>query len=79
MDLILLVQKYPMAAGVMSVLYIAGVCFKPAFTLLHTYVNATPSVKDNELLAKVEASKAYKAIAYVLDWAVRIKLPQGSK
>lgn len=76
MDVILaLVQKYPQAAGLLAAMYVAGVCFKPLFSLLHTYVDATQTIKDNEVLAAVEASKAYQVIQYVLDWAVRIKLP----
>jgi hypothetical protein len=77
--LIELVTKYPLAAGVLSSLYIAGICFKPLFGVFHKYVDATESIKDNEFLAKVEASKAYKAVAYLLDLAVRIKLPVEKK
>lgn len=76
MFLLDLVAKYPIAAGVLSVLYVMGFCFKPLFTFLHAYVDATESLKDNELLAKIEGSKIYKSVAYGLDWIVRIKLPQ---
>jgi len=74
-----LVLQYPQVAGILSALYVLGLCNKPLFSLLHTAVDATETIKDNELLAKLEASKAYKIISYVLDWAVRIKLPQEKK
>lgn len=71
-----LAQKYPIALSVLSALYILGAINKPLFTLLHKYAEATDTKSDNEFLAKIESSKAYKAVSYFLDWAVRIKLPQ---
>lgn len=73
--LIDLAQSHPTVLAVLSGLYVLSAINKPLFTLLHKYVEATESDADNELLKKVEGSRAYKVISYVLDWAVRIKLP----
>lgn len=70
-----LVQKYPVMTGVLALLYIFGAVNKPFFVFLHSLVDATETIKDNEFLSKVEASRAYRTIVFVLDWAVRIKLP----
>lgn len=74
-----LAQKHPVALSVLSALYVLSAINKPLFTLLHKYVEATASSSDNELLNKVENSKVYKAISYLLDWVVRVKLPQPKK
>jgi len=74
-----LAQKHPVALSVLSALYVLSAINKPLFTLLHKYVEATESSSDNELLNKVENSKVYKAISYLLDWVVRVKLPQPKK
>lgn len=73
------VLQYPELAGLLSILYVLGLCNKPLFSFLHTLVDATETAKDNEFLARLEASKGYKIVSYVLDWAVRIKLPQEKK
>lgn len=70
-----LVQKYPLATGILSILYIFGMVNKPFFAFLHSLANATENNKDNAMLDAVESSRAYKWLAFVLDWAVRIKLP----
>ncbi len=69
------VFNYPKAAGLFSMLYIIGVINKPVFAVLHKFVDATESVKDNEALKKVEESKLYKAVCYILDLSIRVKLP----
>lgn len=48
---------------------------KPFFTLWRSYVQATPTKADDELLDKVERSKITKAILFVLDWTASIKVP----
>lgn len=74
-----LVSKYPTLAGVLAALYVLSSINKPLFSLLRAYVDATETIKDNELLSAVEASKAYAVVQYVLDWAVRVKLPKLDK
>ena len=74
-DLSMFVQQYPILAQIVAVMVISRGIFKPLFTFLHSVADATPTQKDNAALAKVEASPVYKAIAFVLDWTLSIKLP----
>ena len=73
------VTKYPVLSGVLAGLYILSAINKPLFTLLHAYVDATETIKDNEILSAIEGSKAYAVVKYILDWAVRVKLPTAEK
>lgn len=71
-----LVSHYPVIATILMVIGVARMIFKPFFSFMQAVVDATPSANDNEILAKVEASKVYKAIAYAFDWFGSIKLPK---
>lgn len=69
-----LVAKYPIITGVLMAVGVARAIFKPLFSFLHAVVDATPSSKDNAALAKVEKSKVYKIVAYLLDYLGSIKI-----
>lgn len=47
---------------------------KPIMTAFHTFAESTATTKDDELLAKVESSAAWKAFTFALDWVTSIKL-----
>lgn len=49
------------------------IMIKPIRDVIHTYVNITPSQKDNEMLKKMEESKIYKGIMYFVDWFSSVK------
>lgn len=68
--------KYPAIASVLMLMGVLRAVFKPLMSLLHAYVEATPSEKDNELLKKIMDSKAYSVIQYILDYTASIKLPK---
>ena len=71
------VQQITALPWMVQLFVVMGICrsvLKPLFSLLHTYVDATPSSKDNELLEKVEQSKYVKALSYVLDFLFSAKL-----
>jgi hypothetical protein len=70
-----LVSKFPLASSILLGIGVLRVINKPLFSLFHAYVDATPSAKDNEVLASVEGSRIYKGITYALDWAASVKLP----
>jgi len=64
---------------VVQILMIIGmmrVVFKPLMSLVQAIVSITPSLSDDSFLAKMMENKIYKIIAYFLDWAASIKLPQ---
>lgn len=48
--------------------------FKPAVTAYESYVKNTADTADDERLAKIEASVAYKWVAWLLDYAASIKV-----
>jgi hypothetical protein len=74
--LVELISKYPTLAMIFMVVGVLRAIFKPLMTLLHSYVEATPSTKDNEVLAKVKESKVYSAVVWLLDYTASIKLPK---
>lgn len=47
---------------------------KPLFALAQAYVKSTETTADDEALDRVEKSKAYKALLFVLDYLASIKL-----
>lgn len=71
-----LFSDHPVFMTVLSVVGALRLLNKPLFSLLHAVVEVTPTKSDNELLAKVEASKAYKWFVYLLDWFASVKVPQ---
>jgi hypothetical protein len=66
--------KYPVLVSVFLVMGVLRSIFKPLMTFLHAYVLATPSEKDNKKLAKLESSKVYKAIVFLVDYFSSVKL-----
>lgn len=80
MDLIIaliaqMMEKYPQIVGVLVVVGALRVVLKPLMAMLQSYVDYTVDTKDNEMLAKLMDSAAYKALAYALDLLGSIKLP----
>ena len=69
-----LVAQHPAAAGILSALMIVRIINKPLFALFHAIVDVTKTEIDNEWLKKVEESKPYKALLFVLDWMLSIKV-----
>tara|TARA_R110002167_G_C12491385_1_gene635443 strand:+ start:269 stop:505 length:237 start_codon:yes stop_codon:yes gene_type:complete len=69
-----MVEKYPIIMTILSVMGMARLILKPLMTFLHEMVVVTESTKDNEILDKVEASKIYKGLLFVLDYAFSLKL-----
>lgn len=69
-----LVIKYPWLATVVTVMGIMRLVVKPAMVFFHEVVKATPSVKDDELLAKVESSPVLKWFLIGLDWFASVKI-----
>ena len=52
---------------------------KPLLSLLHTYVDATPTKLDDEVLAKIEGSKVLKIVLYLVDWLASVKVVSKTK
>lgn len=52
---------------------------KPLMSLFKAVTELTPSTSDDELYVKIETSKAYSVLVYVLDWIASLKLPKKAK
>lgn len=69
-----LATKYPVLVTVLTVIGTLRLVMKPLFSFLHEYVLITETKKDDELLAKVEGSKYFKWVMYVLDYLASVKV-----
>ena len=80
LDFILeMAAKYPAFASVFMLMGILRAIFKPLMGLLHTYVEATPSDKDNKMLEDLKKSKGYASLVWLLDYFGSVKLPKAKK
>lgn len=66
--------KYPIVLTILSIMGMARLILKPLMTFLNEMVVVTETTKDNEILEKVEKSKAYKGVLFVLDYAFSLKI-----
>lgn len=55
------------------------ICMKPLMVFIETVIKQTPTQIDDEWLAKIQTSKWYKILSFVLDYVASIKLPQEKK
>ena len=69
-----LAGRFPIILSILSVIGAIRLINKPLFAFLRAFVSSTSTLKDDELLDKVEQSKVYKGISFVLDWLFSVKL-----
>lgn len=72
--LVKLTIQYPWIVGIFSLMGALRMILKPAMTWLHGYVAKTETKADDELLEKVEHSKTFIVLAWVVDTLTSIKL-----
>lgn len=70
------ISKYPVFASILVVIGALRLINKPLFAIIRSVAEYTESPKDDELLNKVEGSKIYRGICFVLDYLGSIKLPK---
>jgi hypothetical protein len=70
-----LLQNYPWIQHVVAVLIVCRIVFKPLFAILSKYVELTVEEDDDVKLKKFMKSKTYKMLAFIVDLAMSIKLP----
>jgi len=73
--IIQIATKYPWIIVVLSVMGATRIVFKGLFSMAQAYVDSTVDVADNEVLIKVEQSKWFKTVSYILDFAFSVKIP----
>lgn len=67
--------QYPAVSTVLMAIGVLRLIMKPLMSFLNAFVLATPSTADDEFLKKIEESKWYPIVLYVLDWLGSIKTP----
>lgn len=68
------ITKFPVLAAVIVIMGIMRAIFKPIMAVLHAYTASTANPADDAALEKVEASTAFKIVAWVIDFLGSIKL-----
>lgn len=78
MELLLLdlVSKYPVVASVIAVVGILRLVIKPLMSIVHSVADSTESAKDNEVLEKIESSKVWQGLVWLIDYLSSVKLPK---
>lgn len=66
--------KFPFVMSALALMGAVRLLNKPIFAFLHAFVEVTPTEKDNQILGKVEESKFYKGLCFVLDYLFSVKL-----
>jgi len=66
--------NHPYILTILMVIGSLRAILKPLFALARAYTQSTETKADDELVDKVEQSKAYKALVFVLDWFASVKL-----
>ena len=66
--------QYPVLVGIFAILYSVGIAFKLLLTALKTYVMESPSKSDDEMVNKLEENKIFKAVKFVMDLLIRLKV-----
>lgn len=73
--LIELATKYQWFMIVCLVIGIFRMVFKPIMAIIESIVIYTPNPKDDIALAGFKNSKVYKAIIWIVDYLLSVKLP----
>lgn len=71
-------KDWPILASIIVIMGTLRMFLKPVFTFIKEIVALTKTTKDDEVVAKVEASAAYKWVMFLVDYLASIKLP-GAK
>jgi hypothetical protein len=74
-----LASQYPMVLAILSGIGLLRAINKPLFALARSFVQATESKSDDVALDKIEQSKVYKGICFLLDYLMSVKLQPPAK
>lgn len=75
-SLIALVMAYPKIALALSLLAMLSPVFTALSALAQKWVDSTVDKSDDEVLVKVKGSLVYRALSFILDAAISVKLPE---
>jgi hypothetical protein len=71
-----LVQSQPKLVGVFVVVGVMRAVFKPIMSVVEAYVKSTPNEEDDKKLLALKEHKAYKALVWLVDYLLSVKLPK---
>ena len=71
-----LATKHPIILSVIAFVGVLRLLMKPISEVLHKVVDLTESKSDNEFLARIEASKVYGWLMWVINYLGSIKVPK---
>lgn len=69
------VMAHPSLIVAISVMQTSRLIFKPLCTAAQTYVDSTVDKGDDEILVAIKKHWAFRALEFVLDWSLSIKIP----
>lgn len=69
------VIKFPKLAAFLASVGGASIMGKLAMEYIQKFVGETATKVDDEMLAKIQATKVYKYVYFALDLLTRVKLP----
>ena len=68
-------EQFPVIFTVIFYMGSARLVMKPLMSTILVIVDLTPTTKDNMFLEKLKNYWWYKALVYLLDWSLSVKLP----
>lgn len=74
--LVSMAMNNPKLFAAMGIMYLVGIGAKIVRSSVEEFVLKSPSQKDDEKLAKIESSKIFKAVFFVMDLFLRLKKPE---
>ena len=69
-----LAAKAPWIFTALAAIGALRLLIKPFFAAAHFFAERTETPKDDELIAKIENSKALRTFCFVLDWIASVKI-----
>lgn len=69
-----LVEQYPWIGTIVIIVGSFRLIMKPIFTLIDKYVEATPSISDNEKWNIFKSSKTIQVLTWFVDYFASVKL-----
>ena len=69
-----IITQYPLVGKILLVMGTSRAFFKVFHTFIKSFIQLTPSQKDDEAMNKFEDGKIFKAIQWLLDFAFSIKV-----
>jgi hypothetical protein len=67
-------QSHPVVLTILAAIASLRLVFKPLMSAIEAFVKSSPSTDDDAVLENVEHSKAFKVLAYLLDWLGSVKV-----